>query len=70
MGGQHCKYNFHYSVYNKSYLTDLLSRAGSSKLRVWAQKNAGFYSFDDWAINQYQIAENNYDISLNNERIK
>ena len=67
MGGQDYKYNFHKSVFNKEYLTELLLFAGFDSVRLWTPENAEFYSFNDWAS---KYIETKYPVSLNLEAVK
>jgi predicted SAM-dependent methyltransferase len=70
MGGQGYKYNFHYSIFNKVYLRNLLKKSGFRDVKTWDPKNAKYYDFNDWASRNYKINGKEYNISLNLEAIK
>lgn len=61
MGGQNYKYNFHYSVFNRDYLTELLKEAGFREVRVWDPKTAKYHNFNDTSF---------FPLSLNLEAVK
>jgi hypothetical protein len=67
LGGQNYAYNFHMSVFNKTYLSKLLREAGFTDIREWDPKTALYYSFSDWASKSLY---NKYPISLNLEATK
>ncbi|MEK7070888.1 MAG: methyltransferase domain-containing protein [Patescibacteria group bacterium] len=70
MGGQDYKYNFHYSVFNENYLSNLFKTAGFKEVRRWNPKTAPYHSFDDWSSHPYPINGHTYPVSLNLEAIK
>ena len=70
MGTQDYKFNFHYSVFNNGYLTDLLKTAGFNEVREWNPKSAPYHSFKDWSSRHCKIDGREYPISLNLEGIK
>jgi len=70
MGGQDYKYNFHYSMFNKEYLTDILHQAGFIKVEEWNPKTATYHTFYDWSSKLVTIDKKRYPISLNIEAIK
>ena len=67
MGGQNYPYNFHYGVFNKTFLSDLFKKAGFSEVREWDPKTAQYHTFDDWAG---RLLYSKYPLSLNLEAIK
>jgi predicted SAM-dependent methyltransferase len=70
VGGQNYKYNYHYVVFNKDYLTDLLLRAGFCQVREWCPGSSDLKSFDDWSNKFFTINDRSIPISLNLEAIK
>lgn len=48
MGGQDYAYNFHKSVYNEKYLSELLTGAGFHNIRKWDASKDN-YGFNDYA---------------------
>lgn len=70
MGGQGYPDNFHYTAFDRKFLTDLLLDAGFQKVRVWDPKNAPYYDFEDWAGRTINLYGKEWPISLNIEGIK
>ena len=70
MGGQDYQYNFHYSMFNKDYLSNLLKEAGFKDIRVWDPDTVADHPFSDWSNKPITILANRYPISLNIESIK
>jgi len=57
------KYDFHKTIFNKEFLSNLLKEAGFKEVREWDPENTEYYSFSDWAgsrkiYNKYQISPN------------
>lgn len=67
MGGQNYRYNFHMAVFNETYLTNALLKAGFREVRGWDPDTAEYYTFSDWANRQLY---GKYHLSLNLEAIK
>ncbi len=70
MGGQDNPYNFHKSVFNKSYLTELLLSSGFREVKEWEPEKVEMHTFEDWASRPIITKEKEYFISLNIEAIK
>ena len=70
MGGQDYAYNFHYSIFNKTYLSDLLKNAGFKEIQEWNPETAPYHNFNDWSSKLYPINGHEYRISLNLEAVK
>lgn len=70
MGGQGYGDNFHKSVFNETYLTELLIEAGFKEVRYWDAFNASYHDFNDWSRTKYEYNGKEWDISLNLEAIK
>jgi len=70
MGGQDHEFNFHYSIFNGIYLSDLLQRAGFREIRRWDPASAPYHGFQDWSSKLYPINGREYPISLNVEAVK
>ncbi len=70
MGGQNYKYNFHFSVFNKAYLEEILKNAGFIEVREWYPDRAPYHSFKDWSSHLYPINGREYPLSLNLEAVK
>ena len=70
MGGQGYAYNFHKSVFNERYLTELLLSVGFKEVRKWNPEKVDFHTFDDWASRPIEIKGRKYPISLNIEAVK
>lgn len=70
MGTQDYQYNFHYSVFNKSYLSDLFKKAGFKEVRDWDPKTAPYHNFRDWSSRLASVNGHSYPVSLNLEAVK
>jgi hypothetical protein len=70
MGGQDYPYNFHYSVFNATFLTDLLQRGGFKVVRPWDPASASYHGFKDWSSGVVPWSGGEYPISLNLEGVK
>ncbi|MDO8493083.1 MAG: methyltransferase domain-containing protein [bacterium] len=70
MGTQDYQYNFHYSVFNKKYLTELFKKAGFKEARDWDPKTAPYHTFRDWSSRQASVNGHSYPVSLNLEAVK
>lgn len=70
MGGQGYTYNFHKTVFNEKYLTELLLSVGFKEVRKWNPEEVELHSFDDWASRPINIKGRKYPISLNIEAVK
>lgn len=70
MGGQHNKFDFHYSVFNKKFLTKLLKQVGFSNVRDWNPNNCNFHDFKDCANFCHDNGSEKVWVSINIEAIK
>ena len=70
MGGQDYAYNFHYSVFNRAFLTSMLERNGFQAVDVWDPARCEHHDFEDWASRSIHYGEATYPISLNLEALK
>lgn len=70
MGGQGYAENIHKSVFNRSYLSELLVEIGFKEIRPWDAFNATYHDFDDWSRMKYIYNNKEWTISLNLEAIK
>lgn len=70
VGGQDYKYNFHYVVFNKIYLTELLRKAGFDEVREWLPGSTELTTFDDWSGRSFDVNGKSIPISLNLEAVK
>ena len=70
MGGQDYAYNFHKTVFNEKYLTELLLSVGFKEVRKWDPEKVELHSFEDWASRPIEIKGRKYLISLNIEAVK
>jgi len=70
MGGQNYKFNFHYAVFNKTYLADLLEKGGFHKIIVWDPDRCEHHDFEDWASKNIDLSGRPFPISLNLEAHK
>ena len=70
MGGQNNKYDFHFTLFNKSMLENLFLNIGFSIIQEWQPGSCDLTTFDDWS--DYKIFHEGkyYPISLNIEAIK
>lgn len=67
MGGQNYAFNFHYGVFNEEYLSNLLSKGGFLRVRLWAPANCDHHEFEDWASKSIYLDDRPFPISLNLE---
>lgn len=70
MGGQSDQHNFHYSVFDERYLSQLLQDAGFKKVRLWDPERVENHSFNDTTSNIWSFLGKDYPISLNIEAVK
>lgn len=70
MGGQSDRHNFHYSVFDSRYLTELLQNAGFKEIRLWDPALVENHSFHDTTSNVWNFLGKDYSISLNMEAVK
>ena len=70
MGGQDYDKNFHFAVFNKKYLSAILTKCGFTNIRTWEKSKIQNHNFDDWTSIDYKINGIVYPISLNIEAIK
>lgn len=69
-GGQDYKYNYHYTVFNKSFMVMLLAQAGYENIREWKPGMDELTSLDDWSDKYIDGSDGKYPISLNIEADK
>lgn len=67
MGGQGYAFNYHYSVFNQLFLTELLSEGGFHQVAVWNPEQCANHDFEDWASKKVFFDGNLFPISLNLE---
>lgn len=70
MGGQTDQYNFHYSVFDRQYLIELLQNAGFQEIKLWDPALVKDYPFQDTTSNIWSFLGKGYPISLNIEAVK
>ena len=70
MGGQDYEFNFHYTVFNRGYLHELLLNSGFKMVREWVPLMSSNLDFEDWASRTIDIEGNSFVISLNMEAQK
>lgn len=70
MGGQGYPENFHYNVFDESYLKELLLESGFKEVKKWNPENASYHNFNDWSKRKFSLYEKEWSISLNLEAIK
>lgn len=70
VGGQDYKYNFHYALFNRKYLTELLKNAGFTDVKEWIPGSSERTTFDDWSSKTLKIGDVEFPISLNLEAKK
>lgn len=70
MGGQNYQFNFHYSVFNQSHLSDLLAKGGFHQIEGWDPIHCEHHDFEDWASRYIYLEERPFPISLNLEARK
>ena len=69
MGGQTDPHNFHKSVYDEQYLSEILLEAGFRDVRRWDPTVADNHEFKDTTTNIWEIGGQHYAISLNIEAV-
>ena len=70
MGGQDYSHNFHKTVFNRKYLTELFLSVGFRVVREWDPGKVELHAFEDWATRPIEIRGKKYPISLNLEGVK
>jgi predicted SAM-dependent methyltransferase len=70
MGGQDHAYNFHYSVFNRTGLSNLLEKAGFRDVIPWDPYNCQYHNFKDKAMRELTVNGRRFPISINLEAIK
>ena len=70
MGGQEYKTNFHYSVFDKRFLSELLERNGFNDIRAWNTKDVFGGSIGDWSDQTIPYSGQQIHVSLNIEARK
>jgi len=70
MGGQDHAYNFHYSVFNHTSLSNLLGKVGFRDVVPWDPYNCQYHNFKDKATRSLTVNGRAYPISLNLEAVK
>ncbi len=70
MGGQDHEFNYHYGVFNRRYLTEMLHKAGFAGVKSWDPAQCDHHDFDDWASRHISFDGRSFPISLNLEAIK
>ena len=70
MGGQTGEYNIHYSVFNRQYLSNLLTEVGFRQVVPWDPHNCLYHNFKDKATRTRNINGKEYPVSLNLEAIR
>jgi predicted SAM-dependent methyltransferase len=70
LGAQEYKENSHFSVFNFSFIKNLLQEIGFSEIRGWDPATAHHHDFEDWASKNILINDKSYPISLNVEALK
>jgi predicted SAM-dependent methyltransferase len=70
MGGQDYEKNFHFAVFNKNYLSAILTKCGFHDIRTWEKSKIKNHDFNDWTSSKYEVNHKNYNISLNIEATK
>ncbi len=68
--GRYEGYNMHLSVFNYSYLSDVLCDLSFTKVRRWNPKEVQYHNFEDWASRHLERNGKKYPVSLNIEAIK
>jgi predicted SAM-dependent methyltransferase len=70
MGGQDYPENFHFEVFNKSYLEKILIANKFKNVTQWNQLEVKYHDFEDWASKTITFNNKEYLISLNLEASK
>lgn len=69
-GGQDYPFNFHYTAFTASSLTQLLLSAGFVRAYQWTHGSDHFHSLPDWSGRSLQVGDRRIPISLNMEAVK
>lgn len=67
MGGQDYPQNFHFGVFNRSFLQELLLGCGFVDVRAWSPTTADHHAFEDWSSRDFVYDGQKFQISLNLE---
>lgn len=70
MGEQNYPFNFHYSIFNRSHLTNLLEKGGFHEITAWDPNQCVHHDFEDWASKFVYLGDQPFPISLNLEARK
>jgi predicted SAM-dependent methyltransferase len=70
MGGQDYEFNFHKSVFDKNFLSNLLMESGFSKVVDWCPKVDFGKEIGDWSTGYVEYDSKRFPISLNLKAIK
>lgn len=70
MGGQDHRYNFHYTVFNRQSLSEILQAVGFREIVPWDPDNCQHHDLKDRASRKLKVNGTGYPISLNLEAIK
>lgn len=70
MGGQDYEFNYHYGVFNRQYLTEMLHKGGFAEVETWDPANCDHHDFDDWASRLIHFNGRSFPVSLNLEARK
>ena len=70
MGGQDYPANFHFEIFNKSYLEKLLIGNKFKNVAQWNPLEVKYHDFEDWASKTIILNNKEYLISLNLEASK
>lgn len=70
LGGQEYGKNFHFAVFNKNFLTEILKQCGFQNIRTWEAEKVKNHNFEDWTSLKYEVNGKIYQISLNIEATK
>jgi predicted SAM-dependent methyltransferase len=65
MGGQDYEYNFHKSMYNFDFLSNILKNSNFNNITEWSTLEDFGQSIGDWSDRQFKTNEGNVLISLN-----
>lgn len=70
MGGQNNRYNFHYVLFNRKNLSELLIRAGCDDVHEWVPGSDDLTTFEDFSVYKKDVLGKFYEVSLNLEARK
>lgn len=70
MGGQDNRFNYHYVLFNKKYLSELLARVGFTDICEWVPGSSDLTTFEDFSVYKKDVSGRSYEISLNLEARK